>query len=366
MDEIKLKVPKKNIFIIMAIIILAIIVVGFLLYNRTIPNPFKSSTTPSTTSGKAISADLIEITASDCTDCYKITQVSDNFVKQNKITLKSTKSIDYKSDEGKSVITKYKVTKVPAFVVISSNINDLPTKEALTMEKDYAIFEKGVPYVDLSDSQVKGIVSMKEVYDPSCKDCVSLSPLKDQLEKLGIVVKDYQAVESTGQEGKNLIKDNNLQFLPSLIMSKDVKEYWWFFDKLKPSLTETQNYYVFNAPIPPYKDLGTGELKGAVEITYLNDKSCADCYDSKTLKKAFSSFGILIKSERSVDVSSSEGKALIDKYKITKVPTAILSKEISDYKSIKSVMDGMGTYESDGTFVYTNLDQLQVKYKTLS
>ncbi len=366
MDEVKIKISKKNILFIGIFIIIIIGVIGVLSYEGIIKIPYLSLNQNSNVPAKKISGDIIELTA-DCEDCFKISQVSDNFVKQNNITLRSTNSYDYKSESGQSTIEKYKITKVPSFILISNDVNNIKNKEGLTLEKDYAVFEKGVPYIDLSNNEVKGVVTITEIYDPTCKDCVSLSPLKSKLEALGIKVKDYNAIESTSEQGKNLIKNNNLNFIPTLLISKNIEEYWWIFNNLKQTLTKTGDYYLYTNPVPPYKDLKTGTLKGIVDITYITDKTCTDCYDVKKLKASFTNyFGIFIKNEKSVDISSEEGKALIQKYKITKVPTAILSKEVSDYTSLKKVMEGIGTYDSDGSFVYTNLDQLQVKYKTLS
>ena len=75
--------------------------------------------------------------------------------------------------------------------------------------------------------------------------------------------------------------------------------------------------------------------------------------------------GVYINNEKYVDVSSSEGKTLLSKYDITAIPTIILSKEISDYETIKKTLEQFGTFEQDGKFVFRKLDVLKVKYQDL-
>ncbi len=219
--------------------------------------------------------------------------------------------------------------------------------------------------LDSMVSYITKVPNVKEVYDSSCEDCTSLFQVQKQLEGLGIKIDNYEVIDSEFASGIKLIEENDLNFLPSLLISKEIEKYWWVFDQMKRSLIEKDDYYVFKTPISPYKDISTGEVKGIVDITYLTDKSCEDCFDVTKLKGSFQSMGVYIDNEKYVDVSSSEGKNLLSKYSIIAVPTVILSEEISDYDSIVDVLKQVGTFEKDKVFIFRKLDSLNVKYKEL-
>ena len=207
-------------------------------------------------------------------------------------------------------------------------------------------------------------MNLKEVYDSSCKDCTSLSDIKTQLERIQFKVSNYEMVDSKSDEGKNLISENNITYLPTLLVSKEIEEYWWIFPQIQKSFSEYDSYYRFSEPFFPYKEISTGLIKGKVTITYITNKSCTDCYNVTLLKDLFAGAGIYISGEKYVDSNTAEGKSLLIKYNITVIPTVILSKEISDYETIKDVLDKVGTFENN-EYVFRNLDVLKVKYQKI-
>jgi len=346
------KVTEKD--IIAFIVIISIIALGFFIYANFIPKPlFKE---------KPISIEAIEITGQE--GLFDVSQVLSAL--SGNIEIKS-RTLDYNSEEAKSLIETYNIKTVPALILKSKRINEIGIDTStFTINNNAAVFDKSVPYLELSSGEIKGKVELIEVYDPNCKDCASLSQYEKQFESLGIMVKNYNAIEYSSDQGKQLVEENSLTFSPSLLMSKEIEEYWWIFPQVKNALTETDKYYVLKDPASPYKDLSTGKVKGIVDIIYLTDKSCEDCFDITNLKQSFQSLGVFIDNEKTIDISSSEGKNLIKKYSITKVPTVILSKELStDYLQIKNVLEQVGTFEADSSYVFRELDQLNAKYKEI-
>ena len=298
----------------------------------------------------------------ECKECFDLALIEKSLPENTAV--KSKEILAYNSEKGRELIKKYAIKSVPAMVVVSGDINKLGLDSGIfSVSKGYAVFDKPVPYVDLSSGEIMGLVELKEIRDGKCLDCSSLAGLKTQIEGLGIKIKDYRIIEESSEEGKNLIKENGLIFVPSLLASRELEKYWWIFDKIKSSFTSKANYYVFNNPIAPFKDIRTGKIKGKVNATYVTDNNCNDCYNVTSLKAIFQNIGVYINNERYVDVSSVEGKALLAKYNLTAIPTLILSKEISDYP-IEELLKEVGTFEN-GEFVFRNLEQLNVKYKKL-
>ena len=190
-----------------------------------------------------------------------------------------------------------------------------------------------------------------------------ISKLKTQLEGMGIKINKYEMISYSSDEGKKLVAENEITYLPTLLVSKEISKYWWAFDSIIKSFEENEEYYRFAEPFFPNKEILTGKIKGKVEMIYITNKSCEDCFNVTSLKSIFQNLGIYVDSERYADVASSEGKNLLAKYNITAIPTTILSKEISDYTSIKEILEQVGTFESDKGFILRKLDALRVKYQ---
>ena len=294
-----------------------------------------------------------------------MTQIEKSFEKDN--TNVEKKTLDYKSEEAKKLIDKYNIKSIPALVALSSNIDKLEIDmNVFSVGKDYALFDKSVPYIDINSGETKGLVNLKEIQAGNCKNCISLSQIRKQMESMGIKIENYELISDSSDNGKQLIKENTLSFAPALLISKDIEEYWWVFSQIKNSFVEKQDYYVFKTAIPPYKELSTGKIKGIVDITYIENKTCEDCFNVTQLKGSFQGMGVYINNEKYVDISSSEGKTLLSKYDITAIPTIILSKEILDYETIKKTLEQVGTFEKDNNFVFRKLDVLKVKYQNLN
>ncbi len=302
---------------------------------------------------------IIEI--GGCEDCFNVSSLADSLVNDN-IKINSRKTIDYNSKEAKKLIEKYKLNKIPA-LVISGDVDKLDLDEAVfRIEGKKAVFDKPVPYLDLSSGEIKGKVKIKEVFDSSCKDCTSLSGIKTQIEKIGIKVENYELVDSESEQGKLLIKDNKISYLPTLLVSKEIGEYWWIFGQIKNSFVENNEYYRFAEPTFPSKEMSTGLIKGKVKITYITDNSCEDCFNVTQLKSSFQSLGVYIDKEEYADISSEQGKKLLGEYNITAIPTLILSEEISDYAPLKQILEGVGSFINK-KYVFRKLDALNVKYR---
>lgn len=338
-----------------ATIIAVVIVLIFFIYVNFIPKSLFQ---------KKISVEIIEVTG-DCEDCLNAGPTVEAMIKEKGNAEIKSKNLDYDTEEARLLMENYGIERIPAIIIISKKIDELDLdKQSFSIKDNSAVFDKSVPYIDANSGEIKGLVELIEIQDTSCKDCTSLSQLKTQLERLGIKIRNYEFVDSSSAKGKSLIKENNLDFLPSLLISKDIEEYWWTFSQIEDSFTEEDDYYLFKNPVPPYKDIPTGRVKGRVDITYLTNKSCGECFNVTNLRTSFMSLGIFIDDEKYVDISSAEGRILLKKYDITAVPTVILSKEISDYKSIKEVLEQVGTFEED-KFVFRELDNLNVEYQEI-
>ena len=154
-----------------------------------------------------------------------------------------------------------------------------------------------------------------------------------------------------------MISKYKLDFVPSIILSKDAVEYelinsvW-----TRLGTKENDGNYVMRMKNPPYINLTTNELKGMVDVIYLTDKTCKECYDVSIHRKQLGAEGLNlgIKSEKTIDITDEDGKKLVAKYNITLVPTIILSKDITEYPASQSLAQ-LFYIKEDGSYIFKEL-----------
>ena len=161
--------------------------------------------------------------------------------------------------------------------------------------------------------------------------------------------------DETANNFKVGIKKYSIDFVPTIILSKDAAAYGIIQQAwAQIGSKETDGSYVLRVPSPPFINLTTGKLRGIVNIIYLTDISCTECYDVSQHKKILvnsQSFAVKLEKEETYDISDAEGKELIRKYNITQVPTVILSDEINAYPSIQ-VLKQFYSIEKDESYVF--------------
>jgi hypothetical protein len=122
-------------------------------------------------------------------------------------------------------------------------------------------------------------------------------------------------------------------------------------------------WYVLPTQNPPY--LEDGIVHGRVNVTYITMLECTQCYDVAEAGSWLNDSRITPYKERFVDVSSSEGKALVGRYGISAVPTIILSPDAAEYQNLQPSWQVVGTVEDDGYYVLRDLQRMQVTYYDL-
>ncbi len=124
--------------------------------------------------------------------------------------------------------------------------------------------------------------------------------------------------------------------------------------------------FILTKIVAPYYNLEKQQIVGKLDIIYLIDNACETCYDINIHNDALGGLGLNTKYAKIIDISSSEGEALIEKYKITKAPTVLISGEVDEYPLFKSAWDNLGIITDDNTYIFTNLDLMGDYYKNLT
>ena len=177
-----------------------------------------------------------------------------------------------------------------------------------------------------------------------CKECFNISVAKDFI-KQQKTISLKETKELTIDESKELAGKYNITKLPALIITGDITNLTISnFDSKEDAL-------VFDKTPPPYYDIATEAIKGKVAITIIEDTNCKECFNISLIVAQMEQAGIIISSKTAVYAKGEDGKALIQKYNITKIPTIIMSKDALDYDVIAQAWEQVGTTESDGKLV---------------
>lgn len=329
-----------------------------------------------TTAEEQIRSAKIEVTAitlSECNDCYDIKTALADLKKQN-VNITKEETFGDKSDRGKQLIELYRIERLPTLIIEGETNKN----EQLERYWDHVGEQRGnnyetvlytniaPPYYDMFEGRILGRVSITNLVDSSCDKCVSLAGIVNAFKQAGVEVVEEKNVEYKSEEGKQLVNKFGVKEIPALIISKDILDY----DSINQiwnqlNTTEKGGFFALHSNTPPYVDVSTDKVVGLVTLTMLNDKTCSVCYDVLTNKQILARFGIATDEEFSYDINSDEGKNLVNKYKVTKIPIIILSPESNVYTAFNQVWPQVGTVENDGWYVMRNPEVLGT-YKDLS
>ena len=180
------------------------------------------------------------------------------------------------------------------------------------------------------------------IEDKNCKDCFDIAPVVDSIKKANVelIKEDNMDLSSA----KALISKYDIRIIPAIIITGEINKTDF------KDFEEKDNALLFSKQTPPYTDAVSGKIKGRVSLIHLKDKSCDKCTDLTSIIESIKQNAKLT-DEKIVDISSAEGKNLVEKYDIEKAPTLILSKDLSFYAKISEAWSQIGTVEGDGSYI---------------
>ncbi len=315
---------------------------------------------------------LTKIITPNCTDCFNIEDAVAT-IKNISVSIGEEKTYIFDSSEAQFLIKQLGIKKVPTYVltgeVTKANLEGF-TKSSGKIKDNTFVFTKLTPiFIDPETGKEMGKVTATILTDPSCSQCLDPKLTIEAYKKSGIKVTDQKEITWNSPEGQKLISLYKITKLPTFLLSQEIDLY----DNVKSNWSrigtvEQDKTYVARNLFLPYRDLEKGQILGLIDLVYLTDSTCNDCYKPETVQKniLIQGYGVGLRFERTVDISSGEGQGLVAKYKITKVPTILLSPGADEYVSLKGVWKNIGTVESDGWYVFRQMQPLgNVVYKDL-
>ena len=349
----------KKDYISTIVIVLIIILAINILVSTLAGNELSKKLDAKIEASKPAQISIIKI-LSDCKDCFDLSPII-TAIKSGNVKVTEEIALGYK--EANEFIQKYNIDKLPT-VIIKGDINKL-SKNGFETVNDALVFKNTkAPYYGLKNNQVEGLVEVTIINNKACDKCSDLSFLKMQLEKAGIKISNYQILDYNEKDAKEIINKYQIKKLPTMLISKDLVVYDLAKAWVNVGIVNDDGSYLLTKAQPPYYDLTDNKIKGLVTLSVIYDSNCKDCQDKSLQENALKSIGISFVEKKEYDVDSTEGRDLIKKYAITKLPASIMSSDVSAYDGIDKIWQQVGTKETDGFYVLRNADLLG-SYKDL-
>lgn len=307
----------------------------------------------------------LELFAISCEGCFSVELLTSTIKSQN-VELIGENILDQDSTEARALIDKYGITKLPSVLISGEIDSDKINFNNFILVDDMLILEDvKAPYVDLTTGELLGQVTVIEIIDSSCEECIQsqeiLSSIPLTFAQGGVEITDWQKHEYDSPEAKQLISKFGIKKIPALLISNDINVYENERLFLEQSDTEEkQGFYAMHSLVPPFRDVATNKIVGLVDLVMITDESCADCYNVEQNLQILAGLGLKLNTQETYDISSSEGQKFVSKYNIKSVPMIILSSDANLYESFVNAWQQVGSEESDGWFIMRTPEVLGV------
>ena len=346
--QAKAKKEKVNFDLIIHTLIVAIVIIFLvnLIFTFSITNKFNERIDNLIEEQRPADISLTVINIG-CSNCQSIQTVVDA-VKSSNVNILNELILN--SQDAVELINKYNIGNLPTVIVTGetnkTNLN------GFVESGDALIYDNiALPHYSVAQNRVVGEVNAVIINPENCEKCYNAGFLTTQLKQSGIAI--IKTEIKTQLQSQKEIQELGIKKLPVVIFSEDMKEYQSIAQAWNEiGFIKNNKYVAVNFP-PPYFDIVTSQIKGLVKVIYIADKSCKTCYNVTNHRLILQRAGIEIGKEQTVDITSAEGKQLLTKYKITKVPTVMFSKDINDYESFIDVLLTVAEKQSDGNVVFT-------------
>lgn len=211
--------------------------------------------------------ELVMLTDKTCANCFDTTAILNQMEKEN-IKIDSRQILDKDSAEGKELIAKFAIKKLPTFLLKgeltkNSVLSNFFSQAGDIIENTFVFRQVGGPYFDTATGKVKGKVNLVLITDVTCTECYDVAQHEAILKQFGITTL-AKIADTKSDLGRALVKAYAIKMVPAFVLSGDVKEY--------PRLTSVWSQvgfvardgaYVFTKGVPfmgAYKDLTTNKV----------------------------------------------------------------------------------------------------------
>jgi len=212
---------------------------------------------------------LTLVLPSNCPVCGDLSAQKKMVSSQN-IELLDDRVVSADSTEGKTVIEKFGIRKLPALVFVTDEkIKDRLARAleqgARPVGENTLLWEQEQPpYMDAQSTEVTGLVGATYLTDKDCIECYDVQKImRPILQQFGVVIVSEDIVDVSDARGKELVEKYTMTRVPALLLSSQASAYsaleqvWG-----QVGTVEQDGVFVFRDPArvgATYKDLEIGK-----------------------------------------------------------------------------------------------------------
>lgn len=195
------------------------------------------------------------------------------------------------------------------------------------------------------------------------KNLASLSSLLQQLRQFpGLKIISEKTLEKDSQEAVQLIQKYQIKKIPSILLRGETKKSAALSQNWpKIGSIESDGTMVLRDILPIYLETGTGKLRGEINATFISAPDKNGVFDAQEVFMQIlqNAFGIKPIGQETVSYNSPEGKALVSKYGMEKLPAFIISGDLNAYNGFPESWKEIGSIEPDNSFVFRQLGAIR-------
>jgi len=307
----------------------------------------------------------------ECDFCSNVDPLIEQ-IKQEDINIIGIKEIDYKQENAQKLLEKINAKTVPTIVIRgdaftkTSFFKNLSSDDIEKKADKFVLSSFVPPLTNIETGEILGMVSVIHIKDRECTKCSDLNHAINRFKELGININNIKEIDKADKEAQELIKKYNIKKIPILIFDQQLHYYqlirknWEFYGSIEQDKT-----MIMRNTLIPYINLDSGEIKGLIDVIYIIDKTCDECYNPEIHKQEIARIMPQFDKEITLDINDEKAKELMNKYEINLVPTAIFSDDINEYPLFESFFSQDYIKQQDGNFVFKGHENLDIIYKDL-
>ncbi|HIH13410.1 MAG: hypothetical protein QT02_C0004G0022 [archaeon GW2011_AR9] len=209
--------------------------------------------------------------------------------------------------------------------------------------------------VAAAEAAIPAKIQVALITAADCKECLSLTPLLEQIKAMDINLTAIVTEEYNRPTGKALIEKYQISHVPTILLKGELDKSAPLQALINEQGQASADAVILSSPEPPFVEVSSGKVRQKVGLTVLRKNSCEKCYDVAPLVEKLKE-QLNIEKYKEVFIESAEGKELVSQYAVTVVPTLIFDQEAELYSALTLVWKDIGTVESDGSYVMRNLN----------
>ncbi len=221
-------------------------------------------------------------------------------------------------------------------------------------------------YNNVVGTPIKISFVILEAPESGCEKCFDADTIINRIKVSHKIEYEVSKVSYSDILSQKYISRYKIENLPAVVVSGDIEN-----KKITSAWKALSGQKIKNRIIIenllPYYDLESGKVKGVIDIVILKDKTCKKCFSEDTYTDILKKIGVVVGDKRVYDISSPEGRGLVEKYVISKVPTLILPLEVGDYPGFTASWEKekIGSIEKDGRYILREVQKLSSEYKKI-